>query len=82
MSDFSGFIEQILRLVDVVGVEHVGIGTDMDANFRPVFDHYSKWPLIPAALLKWGMNESETALVMGGNYDRIFTANRHYVRKG
>jgi len=72
---FADFIDSIQRLVDTVGVEHVAIGTDMDANYKPVLRSYRDWGLIPAALLARGMHESEVAKIMGGNFLRIFKAN-------
>jgi membrane dipeptidase len=68
----SDWIESILRLVDVVGPDHVAIGTDMDANYMPVFTDYGQWGLIPAALLARGMGEADTAKIMGGNFLRVF----------
>ena len=68
------WIASILRLIDAVGVDHVAIGTDMDANYRPVFTDYRDWGVIPAALLARGLSEAETAKVMGGNFLRIFPA--------
>ncbi len=62
----ADWIASVLRLVDAVGVDHVAIGTDMDANYMPVFSDYADWPLIPAALLAQGMHEPEVAKVMGG----------------
>jgi membrane dipeptidase len=72
---FADYIDSIRRLVDTVGVEHVAIGTDMDANFRPVLRSYRDWSLIPAALLARGMHEPDVAAVMGGNFLRVFKAN-------
>jgi membrane dipeptidase len=68
------WIASILRLVEAVGVDHVAIGTDMDANYMPVFADYADWPLIPAALLAGGMHEAEVAKVMGGNFLRVLAA--------
>ncbi len=72
---FADYIDSIQRLVDAVGIEHVAIGTDMDANFRPVFRSYRDWSLIPAALLARGMRETEVANIMGGNFLRVFKAS-------
>lgn len=68
----SDWIDSLFRLVDAIGIEHVGIGTDMDASFRPVLTSYRDWPAIPAALLARGMREHEAAAVMGGNFLRVF----------
>lgn len=67
----ADWIDNILRLVDAVGIDHVGIGTDMDANFAPVFTDYKLWHLVPAALLARGMGKANVARIMGGNFRRI-----------
>jgi membrane dipeptidase len=72
----ADWIASILRLVEAVGVDHVAIGTDMDANYMPVFSDYADWPLIPASLLAHGMAEDEVAKVMGGNFLRVMAAAR------
>ena len=72
---FSDYIDSIQRLVDTVGIDHAAIGTDMDANFKPVLRSYRDWSLIPAALLARGMHDEEVAKVMGGNFLRVFNSN-------
>jgi membrane dipeptidase len=67
----SDWIASILRLIEALGVDHVAIGTDMDANYLPVFGDYADWPLIPAALLARGLRETDVAKVMGGNFLRL-----------
>lgn len=71
---FGDFIGETMRLIDVVGVDHVAIGTDMDANFRPVFDSYRQWPVAVALLLEQGLSEADVIKVMGGNFLRVFAA--------
>lgn len=39
-ADLADFVDNTMRLIDVVGIDHVGLGTDMDANFRPVLSSY------------------------------------------
>src|SRR5271167_2763927 len=73
-STLADYIDSIQRLVDTVGIEHVAIGSDMDANFRPVLRNYRDWSLIPAGLLARGMHEPEVAKIMGGNFLRVFQA--------
>ena len=75
ITDLKGYVDRTLELVDVVGIDHVCLGTDMDANFRPVFTDYRQWPLIPAALLARGLHEPEVAAIIGGNFMRVFRAN-------
>jgi membrane dipeptidase len=74
-SSFSDYIDSIQRLVDTVGMDHAAIGTDMDANFKPVLRSYRDWNLIPAALLARGMHDEEVAKIMGGNFLRVFKSN-------
>ncbi len=68
-----GFVEHTLRLIDTVGIDHVGIGTDMDGTGnRPVaFDRYPLLPEATARLLGSGLNEDEVAKVIGGNVARV-----------
>jgi membrane dipeptidase len=72
---FADYIDSIKRLIDAVGIDHVAIGTDMDANFKPVLRSYRDWGLIPAALLAQGLRDDEVAKIMGGNFLRVFRAN-------
>jgi membrane dipeptidase len=71
---FADYIDSIRRLADAVGIDHVAIGTDMHANYRPVFRNYRDWNLIPAALLARGLSEKDVAKIMGENFLRIFDA--------
>jgi membrane dipeptidase len=74
-TSFSDYIDSIQRLVDTVGIDHAAIGTDMDANYKPVLRSYRDWSAIPAALLARGMREDEAAKIMGGNFLRVFKSN-------
>lgn len=70
--DFSSFIDRLLRLVDVVGVDHVSLGTDMDANYKPVFTNYRQMPYLPVLLKRQGMSDEDIVKVLGGNFMRVF----------
>ncbi len=70
-SSFDDFVENTLRLVDVVGVDHVGIGTDMDSNFRPVLDSYSQFSEWTYALGQRGLTAAEVEKIAGGNAERV-----------
>jgi membrane dipeptidase len=80
-TSFSDYIDSIQRLVDTVGIDHAAIGTDMDANFKPVLRSYRDWGLIPAALLARGMHDEDVAKIMGGNFLRVFKSNLNTHRK-
>jgi len=68
---FDDFVDQTMRLIDVVGVDHVGLGTDMDGNFKPVFSSYLQLPDWVAGLRSKGLSEIDVAKVAGGNALRV-----------
>lgn len=68
----ADFVEQVLALVDAVGAAHVAIGSDLDANYRPVLTEYTDFPVLAAALLHRGLSETDTANILGGNFLRLF----------
>ena len=74
ITDLNGFVARTFELVDQVGIDHVCLGTDMDANYKPVFDTYANLPLYVAGLLKRGMHEPEVAQLIGGNFLRLMAA--------
>ena len=59
-------------MVDVVGVDHVAIGTDLDANYRPVLTDYDQFPEVAAGLAARGLDADEIDRVLGGNFIRLF----------
>ncbi len=61
------FVDEIVRLVDLVGVEHVAIGTDLDANFRPVLTDYRQFDELDTGLSARGLDAGEIDRVLGGN---------------
>ena len=44
------------------------MGTDMDANYKPVFETYAKMPLLVGGLLRRGMPEEALAKLIGDNF--------------
>ncbi|WP_343547261.1 membrane dipeptidase [Ralstonia sp.] len=65
----------VKRMADVVGVGHVGLGTDMLGFIRPpVFTSYTQLPALATALLKAGFTSVEVGQILGGNYRRVFEA--------
>jgi membrane dipeptidase len=74
LQSFDDYLEEILRMIELLGVEHVSIGTDMDANYQPVLTSHREMPSLAAGLHERGLSESEMNLVMGGNFLRLFEA--------
>ena len=71
--DISGYVHYVSRLVDVVGIDHVGLGTDIDGiGPNAIFTSYARWPSLAAALLDHGYLSPEVAKVLGGNAQRVF----------
>ena len=67
------YVDGIKEMVDVVGVDHVCIGTDQQVT-PGIMQDYSKWVLLIAALLRGGFNPDEAGKIAGDNYMRIFRA--------
>jgi membrane dipeptidase len=72
-----GMIRHILRLIDAVGVDHVGIGTDLPsgAQWHGMAD-FARHQEIPDRLRAAGLSADETAKICGGNWLRVFRAAR------
>jgi membrane dipeptidase len=66
-ASLADFALEVVRLVDVVGVEHVAIGTDMDANYRPVLRSYAEFAVVAELLAARGVSDAEAGLILGGN---------------
>ncbi len=71
-ASFDDFVDEVARLADAVGVDHVGIGTDMDANYRPVMTRYQEFHDLADALAKRGMTHNEIDRVLGLNALELF----------
>ena len=68
---FEDYVDNCLRLVDIVGVDHVGIGTDMDSNYKPVLNSYLQLSAWKDALAKKGLSKEEVNKLSGGNGVRV-----------
>ncbi len=73
-TSFDDFVDNIKKMVDVVGVDHVGLGTDMDGNFKPVLSSYLELGKWTQALKSKGFSESEVKKIAGGNAERVLKA--------
>jgi membrane dipeptidase len=67
------YVEGLKEMVDIVGVDHVSIGTDQHVTPGSVQD-YSQWVHLVAAMLRGGFTTEEAGKIAGGNYLRIFRA--------
>jgi membrane dipeptidase len=69
------YADGFARMVDVVGIDHVGLGTDqMGLPGGSAMPSYADLPQLAAAL-RTRFNADETAKLLGGNYRRVFEAS-------
>ena len=67
------YVDGIKEMAEIVGVDHVCIGTDQ-FDARGCVDDYTKWVHLVAAMLQGGFTSEEVGKIAGGNYMRIFRA--------
>ena len=70
-TSFDDFMDNIKRLTDIVGVDHMGLGTDLDGNFKPVMTSFLELPKWSDALKSKGFTEDEVKKITGGNAARV-----------
>ncbi len=65
------YVDGMREMVDIVGVEHVGIGTDQQGT-RGIVQNYDVLPQLVAVMLEKGFTPDEAGKILGGNALRIF----------
>ncbi len=73
-TDAAATARAIKYTADLVGIEHVALGSDFDGAYTMHFD-VTGLPLVVEELLKLGYNEQEIGLVMGGNVRAFLLQN-------
>jgi membrane dipeptidase len=68
------YVEGIKEMVEIVGVDHVSVGTDQQ-DARGCMGDYAQWVPLVAAMLRGGFTADEAGKIAGGNYVRIFRAS-------
>ncbi|MBP5210239.1 MAG: dipeptidase [Bacteroidales bacterium] len=73
MPSYKRVVDHIDHVVDLVGVEHVGLGSDFDGiEITPVgLEDVSKMPKIIIELRKRGYSEHQINLIAGENFLRV-----------
>jgi len=73
----SLLLDHIDYIVKLIGVNHVGLGSDFDGiNSAPRgMDDVTSFPMITAELKKRGYSNSEIKKILGGNFMRLFKEN-------
>ena len=69
----AAFIDHLMRLVELAGEEHVGVGTDFDGITETLdgFADASEWPNLTAALLARGLPPRAVRMILGENFLRV-----------
>jgi membrane dipeptidase len=67
------YVDGLKEMAEIVGVDHVSIGTDQHVTPGSVQD-YTQWVHLVAAMLRGGFTPEEADKIAGGNYMRIFRA--------
>lgn len=74
ITSLAGYLDRIMELIGIVGIDHVVLGTDMDANYKPVMESYAKMPWLVAGLKKRGLSDVDLAKFLRGNFLRVWAA--------
>ena len=73
--NFNAMAVGMARLADIVGVDHVGFGTDLRGlTGASTIKDYDDLPLLAEALIGVGFNQQDAGKILGGNYARVFAA--------
>lgn len=75
LAEVTDAVDHIDHIVKVVGVDHVGIGTDFDGGggLADCYDSSELWR-ITYELVKRGYSEDDIRKIWGGNFFRVFRA--------
>lgn len=82
LAHVADLADHIDHIVQVAGIDHVGIGTDFDGGgaLNGVYDA-SELKNITAELIRRGYSREEIAKIWGGNFFRVFNAVVDYAEK-
>ncbi|WP_339743774.1 membrane dipeptidase [uncultured Maricaulis sp.] len=70
----EGVAATILAAIELLGIEHVALGSDYDGGITATFDA-SEYAVLTDRLLAAGLSEADVRAVMGENTIRFFLAN-------
>jgi membrane dipeptidase len=73
----SLLIDHIEYIIRLIGVDHVGLGSDFDGIESPPqqLNDVTAYPLVTRELLKRGYKPAEVEKILGGNFIRVLKAN-------
>ncbi|MBM7854481.1 membrane dipeptidase [Desulfohalotomaculum tongense] len=74
-ANLERYLDHVDHIADLVGTDHIGIGTDFDGVERTI-DEVSDCTMLPRVaegLIKRGYNKNEINNILGGNFLRILS---------
>lgn len=79
MATFDDFMNHLLHALKIAGVDHVGIGTDMDGGGGVTgMEDVASYPRITERLLAAGYTKSDLEKIWGGNVLRVLKQAEQY----
>jgi membrane dipeptidase len=79
LASVSDMVDHIDHVVDLIGIDHVGIGSDFDGGGRlSDCQDASQMMNITLELWKRGYSQEEIRQIWGGNLMRVFTQVEEY----
>jgi membrane dipeptidase len=74
---FDGLVRHALRLIDAVGIDHVGLGTDLPSSVAATeMPDFSRHREFADRLAASGLSPDEVEKICAGNWLRVFAAAR------
>jgi membrane dipeptidase len=75
--DMSKIIDHIDHIVQIAGIDHVGLGSDFDGMGAPPagLEHSAKMPALTDLLVKRGYSKIDVKKILGENLLRVMRAN-------
>ena len=65
------YADELVRMIGLIGIAHVGIGSDMNGIRRTIMPGYAQFAALEAALASRGLVQKDISAVLGGNYVRV-----------
>lgn len=84
MVSYHTVVDHIEHIVNVAGIDHIGLGSDYDGipSVPAGLEDISKLPVIADELARRGFDVQSIAKILGGNVMRVFTATSKTSSKG
>jgi membrane dipeptidase len=73
--NLSFLTDRVSRAVDAVGIDHVGLGSDVGGAGHNIWSDYASFPEIVRLLRNKGFSVEDIGKIAGGNYVRVFNAS-------